>query len=235
MKAEEKENQTNSLLQWFNHMQERLQGRLMYIMVGGFVLLFAVVFGVRYWLLSREAATSARDLEFLQADTEKKLEEIIASENNQGKQTAVWAKLQKARLILYHEGIDRLGSSTPKDRNDAISKVEEGRKRYGDLVPELKDEALQQEAYISLARAEEVLSGVPKEENAAQFRGSIDKAIDYYRKAAAVNPGSDVSKKYTSDADNLKLKKNEIETFYRRLNELGFTAPLSKPDFGTPP
>ena len=113
----------------------------------------------------------------------------------------VWAKLQKARIVLYREGFDRLGASTMEKRHDAVKKVEEGRQRHLDILNELKDQALQQEIYISLGRAEKVLAGALKEQNSAEHLGSLDKAIEYYRKAAAINPDSDISKHYAGEAD----------------------------------
>jgi tetratricopeptide (TPR) repeat protein len=221
--AERKENETNSLRMWLFHVQERLKGRSVYLAGGLAVLLLAGGLGIRYWLISRDEANSTRNLEFAEADTEKQLKEISNSDSNQGKQTAVWARLQLARILLYREGFDRLGADTPLKRNEAVEKLDEGRKRYSEIAAELKDQALQQEDYVSLALAEEVLCGTPKPDKTDEYRGSIDKAIDYYRKAAAINPDSAASKKYAAAADKLKNKQGETETFYRTLNRLGFT------------
>ena len=40
---ERKENETNSLRLWIDHMRGRLQGRSMYVAVGSFVLIVALV------------------------------------------------------------------------------------------------------------------------------------------------------------------------------------------------
>ena len=227
MKADEKkENVTNSLRLWLEHVTERLKGRALYTVVGSIVLVVAVIFVVWYWTSSRVTAKSARLLEFTQADTEKKLTEIISADNHQNKPTAVWAKLEKARIVLYREGIDRLGSLRKEDHIAAVDKVEEGRKLYSELLNELKDEALKQEAYWSIARSEEVLSATPKADKATEYRGSLDKAIDNYLKASQIDAGSEASKSYAAKAKSLQENKGAIETFYRKLEELGFTAPL---------
>ncbi len=161
-KAEErKENETNSLRLWLEHAIERLKGRALYTVVGSIVLAIAVVFVVWYWTSSRATAKSARLLEFTQADTEKKLNEIISSDNHQNKPTAVWAKLEKARIVLYRDGIDRLGAQRKEDHIAAVDKVEEGRKLYSDIVNDLKDEfrACSRKPGSSMARAEEVADG----------------------------------------------------------------------------
>ena len=64
-----------------------------------------------------------------------------------------------------------------------------------------------------------MLLGTPKAENAAEYRGSFDKMLEYLRKAAAINPDSDASKEYTAKADRMVKKREEIEGVYRRLNE----------------
>lgn len=227
MKADEKkENVTNSLRVWLEHVTERLKGRALYTVVGSIVLVAAAIFVVWYWTSSRATAKSARLLEFSQADTDEKLKQIISSDNHQNKPTAVWAKLERARIVLYREGIDKLGSQRKEDHTAAVDKIEEGRKLYSELLNELKDEALKQEAYWSIARSEEVLSATPKADKATEYRGSLDKAIDNYRKASQIEPASEASKAYKAKADNLQANKGEIEAFYRKLEELGFTAPL---------
>src|ERR1700722_14234835 len=167
MKVDErKENETNSLRIWITHVRERLKGRALYMVVGMLVLVVGMLFVGWYWRSSRETAKSARLLAFSQADTLKKLDDFMASEDHQGKPTAVWAKLEKARIVLYRDGIDWLGSLRKEDHDAAVEKVEEGRKLYSELLNELKDEALKQEAYWSLAHAEEVLLAVPKADKA---------------------------------------------------------------------
>jgi hypothetical protein len=52
--------------------------------------------------------------------------------------------------------------------------------------------------------------------------------MENYRKAAAINPDSDVSKKYAADAESLNKKKSEIDKFYFQIENLGFT-PLLPP------
>lgn len=230
MKAEErKENETNSLRLWVNRHIERLQGKGLYILIGSVVLAVVGILVVRFYFSSRAAAASARLMEYNSADTDQKLEKIITEPNQQGHKEVTWAKMQKARLALYRDGIDKLGAFDPKDREKAIAKVEDGRKIYLEIINDLKDSpALQQEAYASCAKAEECLMATPKADNATEYRGDIGRAIDYLRKAAAINPDSEAGKRYTAAADKMNENREKIEDFYRQLNRQGFTAPIPK-------
>lgn len=228
MKADEKkENQTNSLRLWMDKTAERLKGRGLYVLVGSLVTA-AVLIGITwFYFSSRAAAASARMMELYTADTDKKLEEIITSENQQGYITATLAKLDKARLALYRDGLEKTGSYLPKDREAAIAKIEEGRKLYLEIVEELKSyPSLQQECWLSCSKAEEALSRTPKTDKPNENRGSLDKRIEYLRKAAAIEADSDASKKYSADAEKLAKDKAEMDEFYRRLNQLGQIAPF---------
>jgi len=229
---ERKENETNALRAWTEHVSERLQGRTLYLVVGSLVLVVVGILIFRYWRISQVNANSARWLELYSTDTDKGLQSMVAAPANQGKPQTVNARLQLARLALYPEGIQKLASFTAADRATAIEKVEEGRKRYEEILSELtKESALLQEAYFSLARAEECLMGRPKKDNSTEMRGSIDRAIELWRKAASIRPDSEPSKRYIAHADMLKSKKAEISQFYTRLTELDFTPALPKDDF----
>ncbi len=226
MKAEErKENETNALRVWVEHTKERMQGRSAYLIGGSAVLLIALVVIFFYWRSSRAAADSARWLRFNNTDTDKGLDDGITDSNNQGKPVVAYYRLEKARLTLFREGIEKLGSYVPKDRETAVAKVEEGRKLYQELTSELNSSALQQEAWCSLAEAELVLLGTPKPDRKDEYLGSFNRAVDAYHKAAGINPDSEVSKGYAKMADNLKNKRTEMEAFYRRINQLSTPAP----------
>lgn len=222
MKADErKENETNSLLAWFEHSKERLKGRTFYSVIAVTVIVIAGFSIYRFWVVSRANAASALVLEFNFADTDKQLDSVIAASKNKDKNTALWAKLQKARLATYADGIARLGAMEPPKRDEAVTKVEDGRKRYEEIVNDLKDSSLQQEAYFSIAKSEECLL--------AKSKGSFDKVIENYRKAAAINPDSEASKSYAKEADKLRAKRDEMEKFYNRIRELSIDVPLLSP------
>jgi hypothetical protein len=224
MKADHrKELETNALLVRMSHWKEKIKGRAAYIVGGALVLIIGLGLTIWIWRSNNAAAASARLMELNSADTEKQLDEIISSPKHMGKPTATWAKLQKARLLLHREGLEKIGTADAAKRKAAFAKIEEGRKLYLELVGDLKDTpTLQQEALLGCAFAEEVLLGTPKEDKNDEFRGNFDTMIKYYRQAAEINPGSDASKSYVATADKKKSQQAEIEKFYKDLNQLGF-------------
>ena len=62
----------------------------------------------------------------------------------------------------------------------------EGGKIYAEIAPKLDEAVLQYEAYTQAGRAQESLCATPSEKDAEQMRGSLEKAHDYYKKAAAI-------------------------------------------------
>jgi hypothetical protein len=224
MKAEErKENETNALRRWLLRQREKFQGRTLYVLAGSVVLLLAVIAIVFYWRASVRDANSRRIREYRDATTDKNLEEIITSELHRGKPTASWAKLDKARLALWRDGLERIGTQIPDMRKEAFAKLEEGKKLYQELINDFKDNpSIQQEVWVACAKAEEALLREPRDDSPNESRGDFNKVIEFYRKAAAILPDSDVSKGYNALADAKKAKQDEIEAFYRRLYQLGF-------------
>ena len=235
MKAEErKEIETNKLGAWLSRMKTKLQGRSLYMLVGSLLLATAAVLIIWFWRSSTAAANSARWMELraaMDSDDPKKYDtDIINGEKHNDKITVKIAKFMKARRIMYGDGMDRLGSPRLEDRNNALAKVEEGRKLYEEIAPDLKDmPVLQQEAWLSCAKAEETLMGIPKADLSGGFRGDPGKMVEYLKKAAAVNPGSDPSKSYEQRAATRSGQAQELADFYRRLTELS-----QKPDLDVP-
>lgn len=227
MKAEErKENETNSLRMWVDRTAQRLKGRAMYALVGSVALVAAVLGLYAYWLNGQHKEKSQWIMDLYSADTVEKLDDIIKAgppENN----VVTFARLQKARLALFRDGIERLGTSDPDIFQAAVAHIEEGRKLYKDILNDLKTEpALQQEAWISCAKAEESLLGTPKTKNSSDYLGSYDEMVKDYENAAAIDPGSEASKSYAATAAKFKDKRADIEQFYRKLNDMRFVGTI---------
>jgi hypothetical protein len=225
MKAEErKELETNALRAWATRWKERLRGRALYGVVGTLILVTLAVVIFLYWRSAKRAADSARIMDYVSADSEKKLDDIIKSDAHRGKPTAAWAKLQKARLALYRDGLEKIGTANANDRAAAYARIEEGRKLYQEVVNDLKDSpSLQQECWIACARAEEALLGVPAKESGGDYRGNFDQMLDDYGKAAAIMPDGEASKGYAAEAEKKKVNREAIVRFYRELYQKTYT------------
>ena len=100
-----------------------------------------------------------------------------------------------------------------EERLKAANSIEAARTDYLDLSKELKEKeepALLQEVWLSAARAEEALVGLPSADGKKESRGEADKVIEYYEKAASIFPDSDGSKRYAAQAKKLKENKAEF-------------------------
>jgi hypothetical protein len=227
MKSEErKENQTNALRVWLEGTAERLKGRTAYALGGSIVLVVAVVGLYLYWLSGQKNEKAQRFVNLYNADSVEKLDQITKA-GPPDSNVAAFARLQKARLALFRDGIEKLGNLDSDEFRAAVVHIEEGRKLYKDIVNDLKTEpALLQEAWISCAKAEESLLGVPKSKESTEYLGSYDDMLKDYDNAAAINPGSEVSKGYAATAAKLRDDKEKIVAFYTRLNQLRTVAPF---------
>jgi hypothetical protein len=227
MKAEErKENEINSLRLWVDRTAQRLKGRALYALVGSVALVAAVLGLYVYWLNGQHREKSQRVLDLYSADTIEKLDEIIKA-GPPDSNVVTFARLQKARLALNRDGIEKLGTTDSDIFKAAVAHIEEGRKLYKDILNDLKTEpALQQEAWIGCAKAEESLLGTPKTKDSTDYLGSYDEMVKDYENAAAIEPDSEVSKGYAATAAKLKEKRVEIEQFYRDLNDKRFIGTL---------
>lgn len=235
MKAEErKEIEANKLQLWLGRMKTKMQGRSLYVFVGTLVMVIAVGLIVWFWRSSVAAANSARWIEMraaMDADEVKKYDEIIGGEKHNDKPTVKIARFLKARRVMYRDGMDRLGSPDTADRTNAFLKVEEGRKLYEEVANELADyPALQQEAWFSCAKAEESLLAVPRADGTG-MRGDFNRMIEFIKKAAAINGGSDASKNYDQKVATRSAQRTELEDFYRKLYEFHLDYVANNPKF----
>ncbi len=240
MNAEEKKHPTNALAAGLERLWTQIKGRRLYVYGGITVFVVAVV--VLVYVLRRNVreADALRWRELDSANTEEKLKELIQSDKQKGKITQTLAKLDLSRIYTYDRGINQLGTTMTSEFDKAITELEAGREYYLDAVNGLKDNPmLVQEAWISLARVEEILSRVPKADSeaskAVEYRGSIAAAIDYYKKAAAIHPTSAASKKYAKQAEDMEAEKEKIAELYQLLYKFGHVPARSNPhEFGGP-
>lgn len=155
-----------------------------------------------------DTATAEADL--------KKLQEL--AEDNPGTIPGRTARFQRARIQL-HQGLQHLGS--PARRTQAIDDLEAARQVYAQLRQETSDAPLlYQEALMGLAKAEEALIGVPSLDKPGEFRGSFDKALEYYEELAQAQPTTFQTESAARYAKELRAKAAQVRAFYAELSRL---------------
>lgn len=230
MKAEErKQIETNSLVLTVQKWKKHLSGRTLYYIIGTIVLIVAGVLIYRYFSSERKKARDAIQFQLINADTPEKLKQGM--EDHRGTIDGSLFKIQLARLLLKQEGLPKLGTDRAEARRLAANSVSDARDYFLELTTEFKEKeqaGLLQEAWLSAAKAEEALVGIPKTEASTDSRGDLDKAIEYYEKAAAIFPDESFSKKYKEWADKLKANKTQFIADQKELykaRELPFFPP----------
>ncbi len=190
MSTEQKDTEQNALASrlsrgWTNFKQGKL---VSYRLMAVLILLIAGL-GL-WWYISaeRRKATSARWMDFDEANTPKKLEEL--AEKNPNTVTARIALLLIARTQLGPEGIDRLGATNPEVRLKAIENIEKARESFGKLLDQFKDDPVfKAECLLGLAKSEMALVAVPAKMDQptglgpvaapTEFRGKVSKVVEY--------------------------------------------------------
>jgi hypothetical protein len=126
------------------------------------------------------------------------------------------ARFQKARLEL-DDGLKNLYST---DRARAIQQLEDARKTFAELAGESANEpVLSEQAMLGAAKAEEALIGVPKEDNPAQTRGTLDRALELYGQLAKAHPDTFWGKHAAQHVQELEKSRPDVEKFYAELNK----------------
>lgn len=231
MKAEQrKEIETNSLIHAVQKLRERVTGRTLYYVIGAAALVIGGILLYRYLTGEKSRARDAGLIQLVNADTPEKLKQGM--EDHRGTVLGSIFKLQLARYYLLSEGLPRLGTDNSDDRKKAAASVEQARGYYLDLTGELKqgdEPALVQEAWLGAAQAEEALVGLPTAEGGTDSRGSADKTIEYYEKAAAIFPDSEFSKRYKAHVDKIKANKDQFVATKKAIYKPREVLPLGPP------
>ena len=116
---------------------------------------------------------------------------------------------------------DRLASTTNDEKLKAADEIEKARDRYAELAKEsTREPLLAQEAMMEVAKAEEVLAGVPTEKDLNVMRGSLDKALEGYDALAKKYPQSILGEKAAKRATEIRDRRTQIEAFYLSLSKV---------------
>ena len=186
-----------------------------WVIVGAVVLVGVLVFAWQFYSDSSSKNRSNLWRQIEQATTVADLEAII--EANRGTSIARAAKAQVARISLT-DGLAKLCSDT--QREAAIANVEKARTLYEQIAKEAKDDlVLQRESLLSLGKAEESLVGIPKADNSAESRGSLDRAAEIYQDMVTKYGDSPQGKEAAARVKEIKENKPQIQRFYEELNK----------------
>lgn len=161
----------------------------------------------------------------LQQDIDQDNPESLAdlkkiADENPGTTVGRLAQFQRARRLLGRYGVENLYSP---DRAKAITNLQEARQLYEKLAQELNDyPVLRQEALLKIAIAEEALTGVPKAEGSPEKLGSLDNALeDYRRYLAGADKDSPLYKTTVQHVASLEKNKGQnAKDFYAELNRI---------------
>ncbi|HZU36800.1 MAG TPA: hypothetical protein VFA18_12855 [Gemmataceae bacterium] len=161
-----------------------------------------------------ELGTAAATSDMALAD--QKLDDLV--KDGRGTSVAVVAQSQKARRLL-ESGLQGLAST---QRADAAKQLETARELYATVAQKAGDwPILKQQALLGEAKAEEALVGFPTKPNSSEFRGNLDRAIEYYKAylqlADRATPQAQAIQKHV---DDLTQHHDQVAGFYKELNRV---------------
>jgi hypothetical protein len=221
MKAEHrKQLETNALAKRVSTTVESAKSHPQRLAVaGGIIVLIVVGVIAYYYYYSARAATLSHLWTRLNTATEVKDFEEIANDGP-GTLHGRVAKFQLARRLLTTLGLEQLAAEKLEQRQSAAANVEKARSEYDGLYKEVAaadEKLLAREALLGQAKAEEALAGVPKLDNPGQARGSLDKALELYRKVAQDYPDSFQGQEADKRIKEFESKRAEFDKFYDQL------------------
>lgn len=213
MKADERKDlEQNTLVKDTRLLVEGVKsGKFLNYRIIGLVLAVAIVGGV-WWYAIRQSrtSTSAQWAQFAQSQGAAPIE--VFAEENQKDFAGKVARLQLARLWFGPDGVAQLNASDPEKRTKGIDNIQKARDEFVKLADEFKDDqTLRAASLIDAAGAELALVGIPKATGSSEERGTVAKAVEFYRQAAStVGEETEYGGKLKAKADELEKDAAEI-------------------------
>jgi hypothetical protein len=220
MKAEERKHlKENEFQTWISRAWKSItSGSTMNTIVWSVILIALVLaIGWRYYSNSTFVTRSAMWYALDNATTVDALNAII--KENKGAVVGRVARFDLARFQMQDAG-SRLAGPNHADRVTAADDLQAARDSYRELAKESGAEpALVQEAMMNVAKAEETLSGVPKNNSETEMRGSLAQAVVLYRELASKYPKSYLGEQAAARAKEIDDHRTQIEAFYIGLSK----------------
>ena len=208
MKAEErKQLERNELAVRLNNVWQGLTSNSTTVTVIWAVILLGLVALIGYRYYARSSSETRSEL-WARLDRAAEVSDLekMAKDHHDSEAGRI-AEFHLCRF-QFQDALTRLAGPTNDERLKAAEEIEKARDRYAELVKESKNEPLlTQEGMIAVAKAEEVLAGVPQEKNPTAMRGSLDKALEAYEQAA-------------KRASEIRDHRVQIEAFYLSLSKV---------------
>ena len=240
MKAEHrKELETNELAKDTRLLLERVKsGRFVNYRVLGIVVAVVLVVGV-WWYAVRQSrrAASGQWATFAGARTQPLLEQFVEGTKPEDPAGKV-ARLELARVWLGPEGIAQLRARETERKAKGVENIVKARDEFVKLADEFQDDkTLRAAALLDAAEAELALVGVPAAGNPNEYRGTVGKAAEFYRQAAAVvGEDTEYGVKLKERANKLEADREKVIDVAKVLyNPVGPTTDPLRPGEGVKP
>src|SRR5262245_14013258 len=202
----------NALYTWAEDLLETIRsGRFFRTRAFGIFLAAILAIGIIYYVLRSGKSDKSRVWsEFANATSGKALKEF--ADQNPKSPAAKPARLMDARILLGPEGMDRLNTKDKEQRAKAIANVEKGRDEMAKLAEDFKDDlTLRVSALRAAGEAELSLVGIPVGDALDKFRGTVEKAAEYFKSAAAAaGPTTPAGEADQKKADDLLANKDKL-------------------------
>lgn len=240
MKAEHrKELETNELAKDTRLVIERIKaGHFVSYRVLGIVLAVALVAGVWWYAVYKSrAATSGQWANYSGLRTQPMLEQFVDSTTTSDPAGKV-ARLELARVWLGPDGIALLRARETDRKAKGVENITKARDEFVKLAEEFKgDKTLRASALLDAAESELALVGIPVGGSATDFRGTVGKAAEFYRQAAAtVGDDTPLGGKLKEKASKLEADREKVIAVAKVLyNPIGPTTDPLRPGEGVKP
>ena len=208
----QKELEDNSLYNWLRGVPTRLKNSKSAAKILGGVLLVALAGGIWWWFSGEESkADAGRWKDMNNSTTPAKLEQIVKDYPNSTQ--SLVARRNQAELLFGPEGTEKLRNGDT--RAAGIENIEKARADFVALAEEFKkigDKSLRAVCLRRAAEAEESLIGIPKvgaplEWDESQDRGTVAKAVEFYKEAAAaIGDKTTAGERFTALATQLEAQ-----------------------------